>query len=220
MFRVEGGLLLYNDVKFGPSDLIYVNNREIKRDRTGLERVSTPEEIDYLFVAGKYVIGVESKKPNDLLNSWKSRRLARQLNTLRSTCDVAVLMLRGGWPSVDPLNRRTPTSLYIALLHYLQCGIYIVAGPEKDKDLSRFLRLYRSHLKKQRAPLTALEGTDQIVKTSANVSILRAVRGVGERLERRLLEEYGSPLAALNGTSEEWKKLGANRSVIGEKEKL
>ena len=91
MFRADGDDLYYNDIKFGPATNLYVDTNELKDIPDGMNswlvRRPMPSRIDMVFVAGDKVVGIESKKANDLRSSVISGRLSRQMRTC-SRCGI------------------------------------------------------------------------------------------------------------------------------------
>lgn len=95
---VEQGQFWYKGRSYGSSEDILVYPGEDSRPPVGLSArtITTPENIDILFSVGERVVGCEVKTVDDMINSWKSRRLHRQLLTIRKTCDIGVLIIRLG----------------------------------------------------------------------------------------------------------------------------
>ena len=95
MFTIEGNNLYHDDVLFGPTYNLYIDANELKDVPYGepswLIRRPMPSRIDMVFVAGGKVVGIESKKANDLKDSITKGRLSRQMRTLIGEVDVCLL---------------------------------------------------------------------------------------------------------------------------------
>ena len=192
---------------------VFVDRGEFKR-AVGVKRRLNPKRIDIMFEAEGRTVGIESKKPDDLVSSTRSRRLARQLRALVETVDVPCLMLRGGWPQVD-WKWEVPLDVYVVLVSAQMMGIIILPGPEMDADLVPWLEMYRPVLLGKARARIALAGSDR----KRPPSLLRAVPGVGEGLERKLLAAKGSVREVLLASDEDWRRAGATKGTIAARER-
>ena len=190
---------------------VFVDRGEFK-GATGVSRRVNPKRIDIMFTADGKTVGIESKKPDDLVSSARSRRLARQLRALMETVDVPCLMLRGGWPALD-WKWEVPLDVYVVLVSAQMMGVVILPGPEEAALLVPWLEAYRPVLLGKAKARIALAGSDK----KRPPSLLRAIPGVGEKLEKKLLAAFGSVKEALLAGDKEWKRAGAKQSVIEER---
>ena len=212
MFRVEDEQLYFNDILIGSSKTLYLAHlpdfKGVRNERTrGIVRTTLPPtkagfttRFDCICCADGRVLGFESKRPRDLLNSHATRRLSRQLSHLLSTVGVASLIIRGQVPDVGR-NGEWPRRLYKDLVRWQELGVRIIIGPESDNDLPDFIAELRPILsgKSVRGVLTWNEK-----KEYDKGYLLRAIKGVGTLTTKRLLEKFGTVRKALMASDEEW----------------
>ena len=111
---INDGQFSYKQKVYGPSDKILAYPGEETHFGTNKDVLSskrTPEDIDILFAVDTKVAGCEVKTYADLINSWKTRRLQRQLRTLRDSCDIAILIIRGGMQLIKYSNTHIPAAV-------------------------------------------------------------------------------------------------------------
>ena len=227
MFTIKGDDLLYDGVHFGPKSALYVDRNELKKlPRDGVIRRTMPNRIDMVFVAGDSVIGVESKKPNDLNSSIHAGRLARQIRTLMKEVDVPCLLMRGIPQNPWGFESDNNTAFNEDLFHVwvdlvrLQClGVYILPGPELDEDVPKWLGFYRPSLAGGRTPLASIARTDKkAVKPGNKGWFLKNIKGIGGTIATKLHRHFGSTRNALLAKPEEWRELGISQKVVDRKE--
>lgn len=190
--------------------VIYASHGEL-RGRDDVVHASLPT--DFVFLAGQRRVGVESKKPQDLLNSDSSRRLHRQLRKCLDVFDIVGLMLRGGWPHTD-WRGQVPLQLYKDIVGWQVLGVVILPGPQLDSEVVPFLKEYRGLLTGGRRVLQVLAGTDKHVERKARGWYLQGIKGVGPTTRDKLMSHFGSVRAALDASDEEWYSVGANKAQV------
>jgi hypothetical protein len=216
MSRVElkGSALWYREKRLGAASALYCYPGEETHLGTsnGVVVCSTPARIDLLFMAGEKVVGCEVKTIVDLVQSHHSRRLHRQLRTLRETVDVCCLVVRG---MVD-----CPLSFYAAVQAHLKPeefwgdwvnwqtqGVYIL--PVEMEEYMPQLHLYKRAI--ATTGLRALAGTDLRPPRERKPGwLLRRIPGIGPDRSQRLINLFGSPIAALHAAEE-----GAVAPILG-----
>ena len=224
-FNIKDDQLYYDDELLGSTSAIYVDHNELKGVPTtaNLVRRTMPHRIDMVFVAGGSVVGIESKKANDLRDSFYQSRLARQIRTLIREVDIPCLMVRGIPVPQDikwcQFFHKKLLKLWLNLVQ-LQCvGVYILPGPALDKDMEPWLSMYRATLVGGRVPLASLARTDQKpTKLRTSGWFLTNIKGVGAKFAAKLYKHFGSTRKALNATPEEWRELGVPQAAIDRKE--
>ena len=227
MFTVKGDDLLYDGVRFGPKTALYIDHNELKNlQGAGVIRRTMPNRIDMVFVAGDSVVGVESKKPDDLSTSIRAGRLARQMRTLMKEVEVPCLLMRGIPQNPWGFESDDATAFNEDLFHVwvdlvrLQClGVYILPGPVRDEDVPTWLGFYRPSLAGGRTPLASIARTDKKAAKPGNKGwFLKNIKGIGGTIAARLHNHFGSTRNALLAKPEEWRELGVSQRVVDSKE--
>jgi len=233
MYNIRGDNLYFEDELLGPTDALYVDQNELRfmtdeAQAEGLIRRRLPGRVDFVFVAGDKVVGCESKKPVDLVQSHADSRLSRQLRTISEICDRTLLVARGGLDvmylrslSKDEAKRRTrwdPETLMVDLfVRYPMLGIQVVGVPDEDNEIPRFLNLYRSALMNSKGDIRALARTD-LRPSRSHMSepggYLRHIAGVGKVTAARLHKAFGSTKAALKAPRKKWKELKISDKIL------
>ena len=226
MFKVEGDCLYHDDVLLGPSDLLYHDSNELRGmfEGDGCVRMSMPHRIDMVFVAGDKVVGIESKKADDLTSSVHQHRLARQRRTLIDEVDVPCLLVRGipkKWRGLKTMNvfNADMFEVWLELVRLQALGVYILPGPKEDSLIPKWLAYYRPALSGSRAALAAIKQSDvKPAKSKHKGWFLTNIKGIGERIATKLHDRFGSTRGALLADSDEWGELGISKAVIERKE--
>ena len=160
---------------------------------------ATPNNIDLLFAAGEKVVGCEVKRGQDLIQSWQSRRLHRQLRTLIQAVDVAVLVLRDldvAWlaEAVGEQCRR-PDLFWGDWANWQTQGVYILPVPAEEYLPE--LRVYQAALATNGARVLA--GTDRHKEQARQPGwLLRCIPDIGRVKSAALLARFGSVMAVLS----------------------
>lgn len=228
MFTIKGGSLYHNGEEFGPTSNLYVDANELKDTPHGthdwLVRRPMPSRIDMVFVAGDKVVGIESKKANDLKSSITSGRLSRQMRTLISEVDVPCLLMRGvpkKWRGIKKQNvfNEDVFEVWDELVKLQALGVFILPGPLDDVLVPLWLAKYRPALSGNRSALAALKRTDSNpAKPKYPGWFLTNIKGIGEKIATRLHSHFGSTRNVLLAEPEEWDKLGIPKKIIKNKE--
>jgi len=228
MFTIEGNSLYHDGVLFGPMHHLYIDANELKDVPYGepnwLVRRPMPSRIDMVFVAGDKVVGVESKKANDLKDSITKGRLSRQMRTLIGEVDVPCLLMRGvpkKWRGIKKMNvfNEDMFEVWQELVQLQALGVYILPGPVDDKLVPHWLKRYSPILSGGRAALAAIKQTDiRPAKPKYKGWFLTNIKGIGERIATKLYNRFGSTRRALLAEPEEWRELGVSQTVVDRKE--
>jgi len=228
MFTIEGNSLYHDGVLFGPTYNLYIDANELKDIPHGVHswliRRPMPSRIDMVFVAGDKVVGIESKKANDLKNSLTKGRLSRQMRTLISEVDVPCLLMRGvpkKWRGIKKQNvfNEDIFEVWKALVQFQALGVYILPGPSDDALVPKWLEYYKPTLSGSRAALAAIKPTDtKPAKAKHKGWFLTNIKGIGERIATKLYNRFGSTRRALLAEPEEWRELGVSQTVVERKE--
>lgn len=191
---IQDGTVLYQGSALGPTSNIYVYPGEQLHLGCESDEVvvcMTPRRIDLVFAAGDRVVGCEVKRVDDLVNSHLTRRLHRQLRTLRETVDIACLLVRGLSDAgiEDQLySAHTADAFWGDFVNAQTQGVYILPVPVEGY-LPR-LQVYRSAL--ATSGLRALAGTDRHDgKERAAGWLLRRIPGIGLRRSSLLTKAFG-----------------------------
>ena len=193
----------------GPAAFLYSDSKELPGTTLadGVIHRQMPHRIDIVMASNKVVIGIESKTPTDLLNSFLSRRLKRQGVTMQDVTDLPVLLVRGPWPtflhtkgkrgvdiiwsSYDPPSRdrdsdtrlfRSLFPLFAELTRWQMLGRVVLYGPSVDEPQATlaYLKAQRSILGGTRNVLVAVAGTDKGKEKKEGAGwFLKSVRGIG-----------------------------------------
>ena len=192
---IRRGKLVYKGRVLGPVDKVYAFPGEQAHLGRGAEIVvcSTPERIDLLFTAGLRVVGCEVKTGEDLINSYGTRRLHRQLSTLRRTVDVSCLIIRYAFHDLDALvgQLRRPHEFWEDWVNWQTNGVYILHVP-LDNYLDRLL-LYRKAL--CTTGERVFKGTDLRAPRERRAGwLLRRIPGLGPKKSAEAIAAFGSTM--------------------------
>ena len=228
MFTIKNNNLYHDDVLFGPTYNLYVDSNELRGIPYGVHnwliRRPMPSRIDMVFVAGDKVVGIESKKANDLTSSVHQHRLARQIRTLIEEVDVPCLLVRGipkKWRGLKTMNvfNEDMFEVWLELVRLQALGVYILPGPKEDLLVPKWLGYYRPALSGGRAALAAIKQSDvKPAKSKHKGWFLTNIKGIGERIATKLHTRFGSSRGALLADSDEWRELGSPKAIIDRKE--
>jgi len=195
----KGNSLWYAGKRLGAASALYAYHGEEAHLGTseGVVVCSTPARIDLLFVAGDKVVGCEVKTVPDLIGSHHSRRLHRQLRTLRETVDVVCLVVRGSMEGLEKAVadfHRKPDEFWGDWANWQTQGVYILPVP-MEGYLPR-LFVYKKTLTTTGARV--LFGTDLRPPRERQPGwLLRRIPKIGPATSQRLINLYGSPLGAM-----------------------
>ncbi len=205
------------DEILGDKHFLHVDYNELKGQNESNKVIhhTMPGRIDMIFAAGDKVIGVESKKPEDLINSIMNRRLARQFKKLREMVDIPILLIKGPIPEEIELmawenkkkfrvvydwyhtitTKTTYGTEYRSLGNALfECarwqmlGGIVLYGSEYDYEIPPYLLSCRKFLSGGQNVLMALAGDDRKVKPKTNYKgwLLECIPGIGKTTALKL----------------------------------
>jgi len=228
MFTIKNNNLYHDDVLFGPTYNLYVDSNELRGIPYGVHnwliRRPMPSRIDMVFVAGDKVVGIESKKADDLKNSITKGRLSRQMRTLLDEVDVPCLLMRGipkKWRGIKKQNvfNEDMFDVWEELVQLQALGVYILPGPYDDALVPKWLNRYGPALSGGRSALAAIKSTDtKRAKPKNKGWFLENIKGVGIKYATKLHNHFGSTRSALSADWGEWQKLGVSERAEQNKE--
>lgn len=183
-FTVDDAGIWYGDQRLSSRDALLADSRELSAltDDDGVKHLQMPGRIDLVFTAGDKVVGVESKKAQDFVDSFYSRRLHRQLRMLRELVDIPAIGLRGYAPDFIEDYR----DAIVNIVRVQALGTYLLPLPLDDNECLSWLLEYRAILTKgSRSALTAISGSDNQLRGKG--LLISQVRGLGAKRVDKLL---------------------------------
>ena len=212
-FTISDGQITYGDTILGPATNIYADFNE---QLDGATSVTMPGRLDYVFATDHGVVGVESKKLNDLTSSHVAGRLHRQMEFLMESVDIPCLLFRGGdaWTRFDDLLLRDDLTKLQAM------GLFLIFGPLSDKGVLKCLTNYQSMVNGQRDMRTPFARVEKPPSkgTQAERAMQRLLKGVGPVAAKKLCKVFtnvhGVLDAYLNGEITTLKEAGANKTIL------
>lgn len=148
------------------------------------------------------LVGIEIKRTLDLITSWKTNRLAKQVRLMRQIYDVSVLLciklpavtVSGALWSPSGQYKRTEMGLWEDLLSLQMEGVLIVVCSREE--------LAAKHIKRV---LARAGDTDyiQAVYAPSQPERLLHMTGVGVEREGRLIKHFGSVARLACASTEE-----------------
>ena len=231
-YHVQEGEMRYGPRLLGPSHLIYVDgNQDIAKAGRATEQfkvVGLPVG-DYVFQLmgeGGLIVGIEEKKLPDLVTSFKTRRLQRQLRQLTKAVSIPVLAFRltcDRYYMLDPYRHNDTVQPLLSLLKWQAVGGMVAVLPGQYKLLCDMLLAMQSTLKPGRGMWSVLAGEDkpQSAKVGPLASSLhRLIPGIGPAMGSKLESHYGGLLAALTAPDEEWQALGIPKHILSRRKEV
>lgn len=210
-YHVESGKLYFADRCLGPATSLYISSvekQEVKEAMSGDGvRFCYLPYGDWIMANDKWVIGVESKKPIDMIRSWKSKRLAKQLRGLVNAVDVPCLAVDFDLFNMDWTyyfdskedEKIGLDKLRIDMVKLQMLGVKIFPRPE-DREVVGFLAELRRLLLPTSGLLSVLSGSPKI-RGTPSMKLLMAIDGVGPTMAKKLLEQFGTAARALGVTA-------------------
>lgn len=161
---------------------------------SGVIRCKTPHNIDILLACNDKVMGFEVKLPSDLIDSWWTRRLQRQMRTLRSVVDVPVLVMRAGldmgeYHALAVSRLREPMEFWEDLTSLQTLGVYLLPVPRTG--YLPFLFSFRRALATN--GYRAVAGDDRVQQERRPGWLLRRIPGIGPQRSQELTTKFGRP---------------------------
>lgn len=198
----------------GEIEVDYREPTEIKRGLRPLAEVVCLDTGDYAFNAlDDSPVKVERKMGGDLLSSFTSGKLARQLREIRAETSNAILLIEGWFTSTKTgkvrWSKRTSGVSWIALQNFLLtaqgAGIKVVHSPNTKMTILMLCQLYQYYQKDQHTALLAREKPVFFLSTKeANrLDLLMGLPGVREVLAQRLLTHFELPVLVFNASAKE-----------------
>ena len=220
MFKIIKNDLWYKDKLLGPKTALHLDKDELKYAKAdGLLRHPTmPLRIDMVMCVGNKVVGIESKLPQDLIDSQKKRRLARQMRAIISTCDIACLMVRG-LPDYMGCTMEYQT-LWNDLVRLQALGVFLLPASQDHNEIVQQLAKYAEFFTNKKAPLAAISGNDRKkLKKSVKGYLMTGIEGLGSITAERLHEKFGSTEAALLASDAEWKEMKIGTKLLARRKR-
>lgn len=222
--QVRGAKLVYGGHTLGPATHLIADSSEDISGKGVLAKRQTPHRIDYIFATKTdipLVVGIESKQLQDLISSWISGRLQRQLRTLIEVVDIPCLMLRGlrSWLDFDAFEALKDDLLKWQLLGNGTSSGYILFGP-KGNPYTQLVRAREvfSGTSNLRTAVSRYE--KKVVNGSVREQALqKLLRGCGPKMSASL-SELGTVIDVLQADDEILIKYGANKTVLQARREL
>jgi len=221
-FTVKNGDIHFGKRNLGSADSLHVDYNELVGVE-GVEHHTMPRRIDGVMAVEGRVLGIESKKPADLLNSFMVRRLKRQLATLLAVTDMPVLLIRGEIRDIVTYSYgrekllwtyKELAPLYEELARWQMLGAVVLHGPDAPDAVPAYLDGMRKVLSGGRNVLVAISGTDQEQPKERRPGwLLRRIPGIGAKTSVKLHNAAGSTLTALSAPPERLDEWGMNKAV-------
>jgi len=183
---MSDGQLLLGERILGPATTMYIDSRQHDYGLpVDAQKCQLPVG-DILMVnqVGQLIL-IEEKKPPDLVNSWFSHRMQRQLRRIALEADIGVLGLRGGLPDI------WLEKLALDLVKMQVLGVVLAWLPDTPGDYWDMLRALRATLQPGRHLLSPLAGHDKQAEpplTGCALALWRLMQGsrFGPRLAREI----------------------------------
>ncbi len=198
---------------------IDVNEDYAVRDRAEFAVARLPCDIAWRAQDGQ-VIGIEVKRSGDLMTSWLSRRLQRQVRALIEQVDVPVLGLRLSHSPILGYDLYQFDSEILDLVLDLAAwsvgfGAIVFIPPN---DVPDYLLMLRARLDSESGRRRILAGSDHrpVRDGSPCTNALQNLGlGVGPVIASRLEQAFGGDIVAiLTAPDEELVRAGAHRGIV------
>jgi hypothetical protein len=205
---VEDAKLCYDGEILGPTDALFVDPHELTtltEQQHGVIHLTLPGRIDLAFTAGTRVVTGEMKRPDDFYSSQRSKKLARQTNTIGDLGDIPALILRGFETFLSNHVYDPPfyDILWPELVRLQVLGVFILYVPSQAEALIQTLGSYRSFLDlSTRSAFASLHGDDRT--SSIKGTLLNAVARLGPKRVSMLLAKFGNATGVARAMPEQW----------------
>lgn len=185
---------------------IIVDNRELRsRITKALKEFEVTLEAETLDVADYILsdrVGVEAKTADDFAQSIIDRRLFSQLQTLRDTFAVPLLLITG--PSLYGASRINPAAIRGALSSAIvdfQVPVINVVNATEAASLLYIIARQEQSIRKR---IPSIRGKKPALSMAAlQEYIIAGLPGINITLAKRLLHQFGSINGVFHATSEE-----------------
>ena len=210
-YTVHDGRLWFGARNLCADDQVLADTQELLHciPTDGVVHMRTPARVDIVFTSGPrkrpptIVVGGESKQYADLVSSFHTRRLARQLKTLRAVVDVPVLFLRLPCPVDFP----DPDTLQ-AIIGLERHGVLVLPLPTASLPARLWLASYRDGFAGD--GWQALAGYDRPPQDRQPGWLLRRIPGIGRIHSGKLVATFGTTEAVFAAA-----RAGAVRPHLG-----
>lgn len=175
---------------------IYCDNREPVEILERLKYKHLAVEVKYL-ESGDYVfgeVGIERKTISDLIDSIYDKRLWSQLDTLRRTYKIPILLIEG-WGGLEKLDKFTQGVLTTLLLFWKQSIIFSYDWRETSKWVE-VLFLKHGIGKSNRTPPAVVKKHKNI--KDIRLEMLQCIQGIGPVTAKKILEAVPDVFSALH----------------------
>lgn len=221
ILEVREHRLWYRNKELGSDTALYLDSHEATKlkNEDGVIHAILPERVDGIMVDGSgAVVIIESKKPSDLANSQKTRRLARQMQTAFALGDKVILLLRPAW-GLYGLDGKPNFPLFMDIAKLQRMGVFVLPGPINDIELPEWLFYYKKVLGEVvEKAATALVGHDGLVSQDPWYLVL-GLKGMGKVQLAKLKKHFDTPWDFLVASDEVLKAVGTRSNVIAERRK-
>ncbi len=195
MYRVEAGQIWFGDKKLAPADKVLIDNNEgslaalaksKKKFKADVFRLPVGDII-FATTPENKIVGIESKKPHDLSNSQRNRRLQDQLSRLRESVDIPLLGLRlmrrnslEQNTSIYTLYGEEESTLVQEIAKWVNFGGLILL-PASDAALLGAVQRFRTTFTGHGGHIySIITGRPKVKRTGSAFSV--AVQGLGVRI--------------------------------------
>jgi|TARA_R110002012_G_scaffold183899_6_gene350428 ERCC4-type nuclease len=221
MFAVKGKYLWWDDELLGNASALYLDPHEANylTEKDGVVHKTLPNRVDGLMVddSGDVVV-IESKKPEDLRNSQKNRRLARQIKTALQMSSKVLLLIRPVW-SLYTLDGKPNYSLFVDIARLQRLGVFVLPAPD-NKHLAEWLWHYKKVIGEEtNSTLRVLAGEDAIIDKKEEWYLVKAIKGMGPVQLAKAKMAFESPFDFFVVNDAELAGVGMNKKVIEERRK-
>lgn len=216
MLEVKDGQLQQGDSGLGPSTALFIDVGEPTPNNGAYIKTKLPNRLDYAFCLdnGK-VVGLESKTVSDLISSWRSRRLQRQLRDMLSEVDIPVLLVRAS-DEIDYIMLDAWPEIQVDLVKWQLIGGYLFMAPYETEHLFSFLSEAKAAMNGQRNLRTIISGVDRTKpKGNKQEAALQAIiKGCGPVMSKKLIGTFHTVGGVLRAKDKELREAGATSAVV------
>tara|TARA_R110000824_G_scaffold396640_3_gene598377 strand:+ start:3927 stop:4604 length:678 start_codon:yes stop_codon:yes gene_type:complete len=215
--EIRDGYMYCDDKLLGKCDALIADSKELPSltEGQGVVHISTPYRIDLLFCAGDKIVGVECKKPEDFINSWQGRRLARQVKTMLAECDVSVIAVKGVLSTAKPYKPVNWERIWLEVVGWQMAGVLVLEVPESDGGVLRYMAGLKQIINSTNPPARALAGTDvRVARERRPGWLLRRIPTIGPSASNKLMDNFKSVGNVLSATDKQLRKAGLNKKQV------
>ena len=217
--EIRDGCMYHDDKLLAKCDALIADSKELSSltESQGVVHISTPHRIDLLFCAGEKIVGVECKKPEDFINSWQGRRLARQVKTMLAECDVSVIAVKGVLSTAKPYRPVNWERIWMEVVGWQMAGVLVLEVPESDGGVLRYMAGLKQIISSTNPSARALAGSDMRVSRERRPGwLLRRIPTIGPAASNKLMDNFNTVSNVLGATDRQLHKAGLNRNQVAE----